>query len=44
MLLAVVKNNKLYIDSGIEKFNDSGDVYLGISGFPRSIYFCNRLT
>lgn len=31
---AVVKDRVLYIDSGIERFNDSGDVYLGISRFP----------
>lgn len=29
--LAVVKHDTLYIDSGIQRFNDSGDVYLGIS-------------
>lgn len=31
-----MKNNTLYIDSGVQRFNDSGDVYLGISGSHRS--------
>ena len=31
MTVAVVKDNVLYIDSGVEKFNDSGNIYFGIS-------------
>lgn len=37
--IAIVKNDVLYIDSGIERFNDSGDVYLGISRFPWPIVY-----
>ncbi|KAF2449629.1 hypothetical protein P171DRAFT_427807 [Karstenula rhodostoma CBS 690.94] len=34
---SVVKNNTLYIDSGVQRFNDSGDVYLGINNYLLTI-------
>ncbi|KAF9741443.1 hypothetical protein PMIN07_001401 [Paraphaeosphaeria minitans] len=34
---SIVKNNILYIDSGVQRFNDSGDVYLGINNYLLTI-------
>lgn len=31
-----MKNDVLYIDSGVERFNESGNIYLGISRSPES--------
>ncbi|KAJ4297437.1 hypothetical protein N0V90_005328 [Kalmusia sp. IMI 367209] len=34
---SVVKNNVLYIDSGVERFNDSGNLYDGINNYILTI-------